>query len=41
MIVFRPGLWRSKAGRIFILRRIYIDGVLGTPFCVKSFRYLG
>ena len=40
-IVIRFGKWRSKSGRWFILKRVYFDGIMWTPICVKRFRYIG
>ena len=41
MIVIRFGVWRSKHGRVFTVRRVYINGKTWTPICIKSFRYKG
>ena len=40
-IVIRLGRWRSKEGRWFTVNRVYYDGIMWTPFCVKTFRYVG
>lgn len=41
MIVLRPGRWASRSGRWFIVERVYKDGIMWTPICVKRFRYTG
>lgn len=40
-VVIRLGKWSHKATAMFLYDRIYRHGYKWTPFCIKSFRYVG
>ena len=40
-VVIRLGKWRHKATSMYLYDRVYKNGGKWTPFCLKSFRYVG
>ena len=40
-VVIRFGKWCHKATPMYLYDRVYKNGGKWTPFCLKSFRYVG
>lgn len=40
-VVIRFGKWCHKATSMYLYDRVYKNGYKWTPFCLKSFRYVG
>ena len=40
-VVIRLGKWSHKATAMFLYDRVYRYGDKWTPFCIKSFRFVG
>ena len=40
-VVIRFGRWCHKATSMYLYDRVYKNGYKWTPFCLKSFRYIG